>query len=119
MSNKIAVFIYESTNGDLARAFRGLSTAKEFIQAGDDVKVIFDGSGVETIAAIVDPEHQLNGLYEAIQGSIEGACGFCAISPSHNVKAKLDDVGIKLLTDNNGEASVRKYFNDGFTILNF
>lgn len=119
MSNKVAVFIYESSAGDLSRAFRGLSTAKEFIQAGDDVKVIFDGSGVETIAAIVNSQHPLNGIYEAIRSNVEGACGFCAISPSHNVKAKLDEVGIKLLTDNNGEASVRKYANAGYTILNF
>lgn len=119
MSNKIAVFIYESTKGDLSRTFRGLSTANEFIQAGDDVKVIFDGSGVESIATILDSTHPLHGLYNSIKLNIEGACGFCSIAPSHNVKAKLDEAGIKLLTDNNGEASVRKYVNAGYSILNF
>jgi hypothetical protein len=119
MLNKIAVFIYEPVSGDLSRAFRGLSTANEFIQAGDDVKVIFDGSGVESVAAIVDPAHPLNGLYNSIKSNVEGACGFCSIAPSHNVKSKLDDAGIKLLTDNNGEASVRKYVREGYTILNF
>lgn len=119
MSNKVAVFIYESVAGDLSRAFRGLSTAKEFIQAGDDVKVIFDGSGVETIAAILDSAHPLHGLYKATQASIDGACGFCAAAPSHNVKSVLVDAGVPLLTDNAGEASVRKYVEAGYTILNF
>jgi hypothetical protein len=119
MSNKIAIFVYESVAGDLSRAFRGLSTANEFIKAGDDVKVIFDGSGVETIASIVDSTHPLHGLYNSIKLNIDGACGFCSVSPSHNVKAKLDESGIKLLTDNNGEASVRKYVKAGYSVLNF
>lgn len=119
MSQKIAVFIYESVAGDLSRAFRGLSTAKEFIQAGDDVVVVFDGSGVETIAAIVDAGHPLNGLYGETKEHIAGACGFCAGTPTHNVKDKLVAAGVPLLTDNAGEASVRKYVEAGYTILNF
>jgi hypothetical protein len=119
MSNKIAIFIYESVAGDLSRAFRGLSTAKEFVQAGDDVAIVFDGSGVETLAAIVDSSHPLNGLYVFSKAHIHGACDFCAAHPTHNVKAKLVEAGVPLLTDNNGEASVRKYVESGYTILNF
>jgi hypothetical protein len=119
MSHKIAVFIFESTKGDLSRTFRGLSTANEFIQAGDDVKVVFDGSGVESIATILDPAHPLHGLYNSIKLNIEGACAFCAVSPSHNVKSTLDEAGVKLLTDYNGGASVRKYVDAGYTILSF
>jgi len=47
MTNKVAIFIYESLDGDKARAYRGLKTAAEFVQAGDDVAIVFDGSGVE------------------------------------------------------------------------
>ena len=44
MSNKVAVFIYEPITGDLSRAYRGLKTALEFVKAGDEVAVVFDGS---------------------------------------------------------------------------
>jgi hypothetical protein len=119
MSSKVAVFIYESVAGDLSRAFRGLSTAKEYVAAGDDVVVIFDGSGVETAAAIADSDHPLHGLYGALKANIDGACSFCAAHPAHDVKDKLVEAGINLLTDNNGEASVRKYTTAGYTVLNF
>lgn len=52
MTNKVAIFVYESLAGDMSRAYRGLKTALEFVQAGDEVAVVFDGSGVETLAAI-------------------------------------------------------------------
>lgn len=117
MSNKIAIFIYESVAGDLSRAYRGLSTAAEFVRAGDEVAVVFDGAGSETLAAIVDPDSKLNGLLQVISESIDGVCSFCAAS--HKVLDAIRDAGYPLLTDNLGEASVRKYVNEGYTILNF
>lgn len=117
MANKVAVFLYEPLSGDLSRAYRGLKTAQEFLSAGDDVVVVFDGSGVETLAAIADPGHKLNGLLQGIHGAVEGACSFCA--ESHKVKDAIVAAGYPLLSDYNGEASVRKYVNEGYTILNF
>jgi predicted peroxiredoxin len=48
---RVAVVIYEDASKDLARAYRGLMTAVEFLEAGDDVTVVYDGSGVDTLAA--------------------------------------------------------------------
>jgi hypothetical protein len=117
VANKVAVFLYEPLTGDLSRAYRGLKTAQEFMSAGDEVAVVFDGSGVETLAAIADPAHKLNGLLGAIHSSVEGACSFC--SDSHKVRDAIESAGYQLLSDYNGEASVRKFVNDGYTILNF
>ena len=117
MSNKVAVFLYESVAGDLSRAYRGLKTALEFVQAGDEVAVVFDGSGVETLAAISDPTSKLHGVLAGIKESVEGACSFCATS--HKVTDAIKNAGFPLLTDFNGEASVRKFVNNGFTVLNF
>jgi hypothetical protein len=80
LSNKVAIFIYESLAGDMSRAYRGLKTALEFVKAGDEVAVVFDGSGVETLAAISDSSSKLNPILEAIKDSVEGACSFCATS---------------------------------------
>ena len=117
MTNKVAVFIYESLSGDLSRAYRGLKTALEFVQAGDEVAVVFDGSGVETLAAIADPGSKLHGILTEIKSSVEGACSFCA--SSHKVAEAITQAGYDLVADYQGEASVRKYVNSGFTILSF
>lgn len=117
MANKIAVFVYESVAGDLSRAYRGLKTALEFVQGGDEVAVIFDGSGVETLAAITDPQSKLNPILQGITNAVQGACSFCA--SSHNVAEAIKAAGYPLLTDFGGEASVRKFVTAGYTVLNF
>lgn len=117
MTNKVAVFIYESVAGDMSRAYRGLKTALEFVQAGDEVAVVFDGSGVETLAAIADPGSKLNPILQSISAAVEGACSFCA--SSHKVTEAIRASGYTLLTDFDGEASVRKFVNSGYTVLNF
>jgi len=114
---KIAVVIYEPLGSDSARVYRGLKTALEFKQAGDDVVVVFDGSGVESLAAISDTGHKMNPLAVALQGNILGACSFCATS--HAVAEPITSGGWPLLTDNKGEASIRKLVVDGYQILNF
>jgi hypothetical protein len=81
------------------------------------VVVMFDGSGVEDLAAIADPRHKMNGLVVALGDTITGACEFCA--KSHNVLEPIRDAGFSLLSDNGGEASVRKLVVDGYQIMNY
>jgi hypothetical protein len=52
-----------------------------------------------------------------IASSGEGACSFCA--NSHKVSDAIVTADYALLTDFNGEASVRKFVSDGYTALNF
>ena len=117
MTNKVAIFIYESLDGDKARAYRGLKTAAEFVQAGDDVAIVFDGSGVETLGKIVDPANKLHGLLLQIKPGIEGACSLC--SKGHGAADAITAAGYALLDDYEGEASLRKYVSQGYTILSF
>lgn len=114
---KVAVVILEPITSDMSRVYRGLKTALEFKEAGDDVVVMFDGSGVETLAAISDPNSKLNPLATALGENIIGACAFCA--RSHKVTDAIRDAGWPLLADNNGEASTRKLLVDGYQILSF
>ncbi|MBH0115313.1 sulfur reduction protein DsrE [Salinibacterium sp. NG253] len=114
---KIAVVILETLENNNARVYRGLKTALEFKAAGDDVIVMFDGSGVETLAKIADASHPMHGLVTALGDTIIGACEFC--SKSHNVFEPIRDGGFPLLSDNGGEASVRKLVVDGYQIMNY
>ncbi|GAA1945586.1 DsrE family protein [Microbacterium aquimaris] len=115
--NKIAVVIYEPISGDTARVYRGLKTAAEFKAAGDDVTVAFDGSGVETLAAISDANHPMNPLIESLRENVRGACAFCA--GSHKVKDEIADSGWGLRDEAGGELSIRALAGEGRQILNF
>lgn len=114
---KVAVVIYESIKTGDARAYRGLKTALELKEAGDDVTVLFDGSGVETLAAISDPTNPMNGLAQALGENIVGACSYCA--KAHKSADAIVDAGWTLLDDNAGEASIRDLLVQGRTVLNF
>ncbi|TQO20839.1 DsrE/DsrF/DsrH-like protein [Rhodoglobus vestalii] len=114
---KIAVVIYEPITSDASRVYRGLKTALEFTQAGDDIVVVFDGSGVETLAAITAPSHKMNPLAVALKDNIRGACGFCVAS--HGVSDEIAAGGWNLLTEYKGEASVRNLVIEGYQILSF
>lgn len=115
--NKIAVVIYEPLPGDTSRVYRGLKTAAEFADAGDDVVVLFDGAGVEALAAVSDSSNPMNPLLEGLRASVIGGCKFCAIS--HKVRDQIEAAGWALLADNAGEASIRSLANEGRQILNF
>jgi hypothetical protein len=49
--------------------------------------------------------------------SVDGACGYCAVA--HKVKDQIVGAGFALLDDDDGEVSVRRYVNEGYTVLNF
>ena len=117
MSLKVAIFIYEPIDGDASRVYRGLRTAFEFIAAGDQVQIVFDGSGTEALAEILKPAGKFHSLYELVKDHISGACKVC--SKSHAVAQEIADANIDLLDEFEGEASVRKYVSAGFTILNY
>jgi hypothetical protein len=114
---KVAVVIYESIKTGDARAYRGLKTALELKEAGDDVTVLFDGSGVETLAAVSDPTNPMHALVEALRENTIGACSYCA--NAHKSTDAIAGAGWTLLTDNAGEASIRDLLVQGRTVLNF
>lgn len=113
----VAIVVYEDAAKDLARAYRGLLTAKEFVEAGDDVVVVYDGSGVDTLSAAADPGHALHRLVEQLRPHTRGACGFCA--RAHGVEASLTGHDWPLLSDYKGHASVRQLILDGYHVLPF
>lgn len=115
--NKIAVVIYEPASGDTSRIYRGLKTAAEFVKAGDDVAVVFDGSGVEALAALSDASNPLHGLLTSLKDDVRGACAYC--STGHKVKDQLVAGGWPLLDQAAGEASIRDLVNEGRQILNY
>ncbi|WP_407319361.1 sulfur reduction protein DsrE [Isoptericola halotolerans] len=117
MTHQAAIVILTDFAADSAAVYRALGTAQEFVQAGDDVKIVFDGSGVDSLAAIAAPEHQLHDLLESLRDQVAGACGFCA--KAHEAATAITEAGYPLLTDNKGHASLRDLVVEGRTVLTF
>ena len=114
---RVAIVIFEDASNDLARAYRGLLTAVEFLEAGDDVTVVYDGSGVDTLAAASSTDHKLHRLVEKLRPATRGACGFCA--EAHGVKEPIEAAGWPFLTDYKGHASIRGLVAGGYQVLTF
>ena len=117
MSNKVALVIYATLENDMAKVYRALGTAQEFVEAGDDATIVFDGSGVEALAAMSSTDNDLNGMLESLRPVIAGACGFCA--KSHGVEEAIVNGNWAMLDGNKGHASIRQLVVDGYTVLTF
>lgn len=114
---KVAIVIFEDIKRDSARVYRALITAQELMETGDEVTVVFDGSGTESLAAVLDPASRLHALFEQVRLQVRGACKYCA--RSHSVLEAIDKAGIPLLSEYKQHASMPALIREGYTVLNF
>ena len=122
---KTAIIIMsDPKSGDeaLGRLFNGLATAYESKTNGDPVTVAFLGAGSRWPEVVSKSDHPANALFNEVKDSIAGVSCGCAdvFGASDGAKA----CGVNLLTDNpipgtSGMASLRKYINEGYTVLSF
>ena len=114
---KFAIVVLEPLPGDTSRVYRALKSAKEFADAGDDVVVLFDGSGVVALAAVSESDHPMHALISHLRPVVRGACKYCATS--HKVRQRLEAGEWPLVDDFGGEASLRQLAVEGRQILTF
>lgn len=116
---KAAVIVLADTerHADLARVTNALETVKEFQEAGDEVRLIFDGAGTQWPVKLQQDTHPLHELYHAVEGSVSGVCSFCA--DAFEVTEAVEDTGLKMLDTFDGHPSIRDLVADDYTILTF
>ncbi|MEX1014029.1 MAG: DsrE family protein [Candidatus Paceibacterota bacterium] len=119
MSNKLMVVLLSdtSTHENMGRALHALLYAKQAKDAGMDVKLIFDGGGVEWAAKLADKEHQMHELYKELldSGVIEGVCAFC--SEAFEVETKLKETEVSFVDEDEGHPNVGKRIANDWQIL--
>ncbi len=117
--SKVAIVILTDTEGGdaLGRVVNAMTAAKEFKEAGDDVKVLFSGTGTKWIGELAKSEHTLNPVFLELRGNIAGACRFCA--EAFEVSETVQSCGIKLSDDYGSNMSYRTLVNEGRQILTF
>jgi hypothetical protein len=106
----------------LGRLFNGLAAAHEFKQRGDDVQIIFQGTGTRWLGHITRPDHPAHALFNDVRDVVAGASSGCA-----TVFGAADDVrraGFELIHDyalpgTSGMPSLRSLVGDGYTVLTF
>lgn len=118
MPHKVAIVIYSKLEGaGESAAYRAFGFAAELLRHGDDVTVIFDGAGTTTLAAVIEPGHDLHGAWRKAAPALRGACGYCA--KSYDVAEALVAAGVPMLAEDRGHASLRGLLEEGRQIVTF
>jgi hypothetical protein len=113
----ILVLADTETHGDLGRVVNGLMAAKEFKEAGDDVRVIFDGAATKWPGVLSEPQHKYHKLFEEVADRVVGACGYCA--RAFHAEQGAETAHVHLLEEYEGHPSVRRLVVDGYQVLTF
>lgn len=122
---KVAVIISSDPQAGeeaLGRAFNGLALAAESQKAGDEVNVVFIGTGTRWPGELTNPTHPAHELYDAVRPSVIGAsCGCATVFGANESVASSDLPEIKDhdLAGTPGMASLRRYLADGWQTLVF
>lgn len=116
--NKVAIIVYAGTDShaDLGRLTNALVATREFKDAGDDVKLLFDGGGTAWLNELKE-DHAARPLFEKVRDKVEGACAFCAGQFDAEKSAK--EAEVALLDEFDGHPSLRGLVDDGYQIITF
>ena len=120
--NKTAIVILSDPKAGaeeaLGRVFNALAAAYDFKNEGEDVKILFQGTGTRWPEQLEKPAHPVNALFLAVKDKVEGVSSGCA------AVFGADASGYDLVTDNQvpgtaGLPSFSRLRNDGYNVLIF
>jgi DsrE/DsrF-like family len=120
--NKTAIVVFSDpktgSEEALGRVFNGLAAAFDFKEAGEEVKIIFQGAGTRWPETLQKEDHMLHTLYKGVEGKIEGVSCGCVDAFGANAS------GFDLVTDNqvpgtSGLSSFVKLKKEGYNVLIF
>ena len=124
MKTAIIILSDPKTGGDEAfgRAFNGLAAAYDYKQKGDDVTILFQGTGTRWPAELSKSKNPAHELFEAVKDKIAGVS--CGCADAFGATEKAEQSGCDLIKDNpvpntGGMASLRRLQSEGYTILTF
>lgn len=120
---KAAILIHSDPKAGeeaLGRVFNGLAVAHNFKQRGDEVQVLFLGTGTRWIAELSKPDNPVHGLFNLVKDRVAGVSQTCS-----DVFGAADEVQASefaFLNDNPipgtaGLPSVARLMEEGFNVL--
>lgn len=120
---KAAILIHSDPQAGeeaLGRVFNGLAVAHDFKQRGDEVQVLFLGTGTRWIAELNNPNNPVYGLFELVKDKVAGVSKGCAtvFGATEAVKSsQFDFINDNPVPGTDGLPSVAGLMDDGFHIL--
>ena len=114
---KIAIVVFADTNTmeAMGKVSNALVLASEAIEAGDELKIIFEGAGTKWIGEMEKTDHTLHQKYLGMKQHITGACAYCA--KAFGVKNEIEKAGLPLLDEYKNHPSLRNLFVEGFHVI--
>ena len=113
----VIVLADTETHGDLGRVVNAMMTAKELIEAGDDVELLFDGAGTQWPGILADPDHKSHRLFAQVREVISGACAHC--SRAFEAEEGVRRAELPFLEEYKGHPSIRRLLQEGRQVLTF
>ncbi len=113
----IVVLADTETHEALGRVVNALEAVKEFKEARDEVRLIFDGAGVKWVTELSRPEHKLRALFAAVKDKVAGVCEYCA--GAFGVKEGVQACQVSLLSEYDRHPSFRKLVSEGYQVITF
>lgn len=106
----------------LGRVFNALALASECKQKGDEVAVVFNGTGTRWPAELTKLSHPANALYNSVRDVVQGVSRGCA--EVFGAKESAESCGVPLKKDHAlagtaGLLSLRRYVADGWSMVVF
>ena len=110
------------TEEALGRVFNALATAYDFKQKGEDVEIVFQGTGTRWPAELSKADHPAHDLYEAVADTVAGVS--CGCADVFGATEEVERSGLDFIKDNpipgtNGLVSLQRLIGDGATVLTF
>jgi len=117
--SKAAIIILAAGDSpeSLGRVVNAFMVALEYKEAGDEVRIIFDGAGVKAAAAFAAADHDYHDLFKKVEDSIQGACHYH--SGAYEVKDELKQKSIPLVDEVKEHPSFRGLAEGGYTVFTF
>lgn len=116
----IVVFAASDTAEGRGRMVHAMYSAKALKEAGDEVKLIFDGIGVTWLDAFRKREDNFTQHYgetfDSVKDTIMGACNFCAMV-RFDIQDTIKSEGYTVLGEDGGHHNFGDLIADGYQII--
>ena len=121
----VIVMMSDPTSGSeeaLGRVFNALALASECKQNGDEIAVVFNGTGTRWPAELTKLSHPANALYNSVRDVVQGVS--CGCAEVFGAKESVESCGVPLKKDHAlagtaGLLSLRRYIADGWNMMVF
>jgi len=110
------------TEEALGRVFNALAVAYDFKNGGNEVTVLFQGTGTRWIGELQKEDHPAHALFEAVRDQVAGVS--CGCADVFGATEEAQKSGFDLITDNavpgtSGLPSLKKLSAEGYTVMIF